>query len=235
MPKSKNKLQRAVATKPSKKRLRIPSSDDEYVPDRQVNVDSRGAAGSSKPSASHNLMGRKVKKEEKGEKEKFRHESDLRKLKQKFIKTSADKKKLLEKLTSKRAQLISEREKVTASEVKVTKLRKDLVKLRKSNEKLTKEKEDAVKEVKDEASKLRKKLESIKQKHANLELENAKLESKLSSLSLSVGQNEDGAGPSKGSSGSGLFQDMMDNFKELAETQLQCAVCFEMKFCCPGK
>ena len=26
----------------------------------------------------------------------------------------------------------------------------------------------------------------------------------------------------------GLFQDMMDNFRELAETQLQCAVCSEV-------
>ena len=66
----KNKLQRAVATKPSKKRLRIPSSDDKYVLDRQVNVDGRGDAGSSlgssKSSASHSLIGKKVKKDEKG-------------------------------------------------------------------------------------------------------------------------------------------------------------------------
>merc|ERR1712183_74687 len=51
-------------------------------------------------------------------------------------------------------------------------------------------------------------------------------ESKISSLSL-CGDQE--AGPSRGAaSGTGLFQDMMDNFRELAETQLQCAVCSEL-------
>merc|ERR1712183_1185440 len=51
-------------------------------------------------------------------------------------------------------------------------------------------------------------------------------ESKISSLSL-CGDSE--AGPSRGAAGgTGLFQDMMDNFRELAETQLQCAVCSEL-------
>ena len=55
-----------------------------------------------------------------------------------------------------------------------------------------------------------------------------KLESKVSSLSISA---EPEAGPSSaGASGGGpgLFQDMLDNFRELAETQLQCAVCSEL-------
>ena len=106
--------------------------------------------------------------------------------------------------------LKTETEKVNASEVKVAKLKKDLAKLKKSNEKVLKEKVEAAKEALDENNKLRKKIEAQKQKAANLELEKAKLESK-----------------SESSSG-GLFQDMMDNFRELAETQLECAVCSEL-------
>merc|ERR1719348_2178680 len=63
------------------------------------------------------------------------------------------------------------------------------------------------------------------QKTANLELEKTKLESKLSSLNIA---DDSEAGPSKASGSGGLFQDMMDNFRELAETQLQCAVCSEV-------
>merc|ERR1712025_1530588 len=100
----------------------------------------------------------------------------------------------------------------------------DCSKLKKSNDKLVKEKEDVLKESKEDNAKWRKKVDSLKQKTAGLELERAKLESKLSSLN--IGDPE--AGPSRGSAGPGLFQDMMDNFRELAETQLQCAVCSEL-------
>ena len=66
---------------------------------------------------------------------------------------------------------------------------------------------------------MKKKIESLKQKSSNLELEMSRLES----FELQAGSSSSGA-----QGGSGLFQDMMDNFRELAETQLQCAVCSEV-------
>ena len=152
----------------------------------------------------------------------------MRKIKQKLFRNNLEKKKLEEKLTAKRNLLKTETEKVHASEVKVAKLKKDLAKLKKSNEKVLKEKVEAAKEALEENNKLRKKIEAQKLKAANLELEKAKLESKLSSLNIC---DDPEAGPSSASgssSGGGLFQDMMDNFRELAETQLQCAVCSEL-------
>ena len=102
--------------------------------------------------------------------------------------------------------------------------------MKKANEKLGREKEEAVREAKEESGKWRKKCENLKVKMSNIELEKVKLESKVSSLSISA---EPVAGPSSssgasGAGGPGLFQDMLDNFRELAETQLQCAVCSEL-------
>merc|ERR550519_54109 len=151
---------------------------------------------------------------------------EIRKIRQKLRRAEAEKKKFEDKLTNKRNQLTLEREKVATSERKIEKLKKDSSKLKKANEKLNKEKEDVVKESKEDSVKWRKKVDTLKQRAAGLELERAKLESKISSLSLG-GDPE--AGPSRGAAGGpGLFQDMMDNFKELAETQLQCAVCSEL-------
>jgi len=216
----------ASAAKPSKKRLRIQSSEEEEAGD----LTEAGAAASllqtPRPGSS---CGRKVKKEEKekGEREKSKQDVEVRKIKQKLFRNNLEKKKLEEKLTAKRNQLKAETEKVNTSEVKVSKLKKDIAKLKKANEKVLKEKEEAVKEAREENSKLRKKIDAQKQKAANLELEKAKLESKLSSLNIC---DDPVAGPSQasGSGSGGLFQDMMDNFRELAETQLQCAVCSEL-------
>merc|ERR1719320_1356347 len=155
--------------------------------------------------------------------EKSKTEMEIRKMKQKLRRTEAEKKKFEDKLSSKRTQLGQEREKVSVAERKIEKLKKDCSKLKKTNEKLVKEKEDVLKESKEDNVKWRKKVDSLKQKTAGLELERAKLESKLSSLNL-----DPEAGPSRGTTGPGLFQDMMDNFRELAETQLQCAVCSEL-------
>jgi len=101
------------------------------------------------------------------------------------------------------------------------------VKLKKTNEKLVREKEEEARSAREETTKWRKKCEGLKVKMSSVELEKVKLESKVSSLSLS---SEPTAGPSSGASagGPGLFQDMMDNFRELAESQLQCAVCSEL-------
>ena len=201
-----------TAVKPAKKRLRIQTSEEEdearapNIPDSLAMSPGAKASfcSSSRPRSS---FGRKTKKEEKGEKSKV---IEVRKIKQKLFRNNLEKKKLEEKLIAKRNALKTETEKVNASEVKVAKLKKDLAKLKKSNEKVLKEKVEAAKEALDENNKLRKKIEAQKQRAANLELEKAKLESK-----------------SESSSG-GLFQDMMDNFRELAETQLECAVCSEL-------
>ena len=240
MPKSKKKTRKdpssgstaqvlQAAVKPSKKRLRIQSSEEDDTPSSHLPdspAKSPGAAASLLPSSRPgSSFGRKGKKDEKGEKSK--QDIEVRKIKQKLFRNNLEKKKLEEKLTAKRNQLKTETEKVNASEVKVAKLKKDLAKLKKSNEKVMKEKVEAAKEALEENNKLRKKIEAQKQKAANLELEKAKLESKLSSLNIC---DDPEAGPSSasGSSSGGLFQDMMDNFRELAETQLQCAVCSEL-------
>jgi len=227
MPKTKKAAKdphRSSTSKPSKKRLRVQTSADEYLPDSDEELEV-GASASSKPGRSDGATAKprgRPKMSEMGEKSKS--EIEIRKMKQKLRRTEAEKKKFEDKLSSKRTQLGQEREKVSVAERKIEKLKKDCSKLKKNNEKLVKEKEDVLKESKEDNAKWRKKVDSLKQKTAGLELERAKLESKLSSLNL--GDPE--AGPSRGSAGPGLFQDMMDNFRELAETQLQCAVCSEL-------
>jgi len=224
MPKTKKTAKdahRSSTSKPSKKRLRVQTSADEYLPDSDEELEV-GASASSKPGRSDGAKPRgRPKVNEMGEKSKT--EMEIRKMKQKLRRTEAEKKKFEDKLSSKRTQLGQEREKVSVAERKIEKLKKDCSKLKKTNEKLVKEKEDVLKESKEDNVKWRKKVDSLKQKTAGLELERAKLESKLSSLNL-----DPEAGPSRGTAGPGLFQDMMDNFRELAETQLQCAVCSEL-------
>jgi len=224
MPKTKKTAKdahRSSTSKPSKKRLRVQTSADEYLPDSDEELEV-GASASSKPGRSDGAKPRgRPKVNEMGEKSKT--EMEIRKMKQKLRRTEAEKKKFEDKLSSKRTQLGQEREKVSVAERKIEKLKKDCSKLKKTNEKLVKEKEDVLKESKEDNVKWRKKVDSLKQKTAGLELERAKLESKLSSLNL-----DPEAGPSRSTAGPGLFQDMMDNFRELAETQLQCAVCSEL-------
>jgi len=226
MPKTKKTVKeshRISTSKPSKKRLRVQTSGDEFVPDSD---DESDVAPVARPGRSDGARARAHRTHpEIGEKTKS--ETEVRKIRQKLRRAEAEKKKFEDKLLSKRNLLGQEREKVATSERKIEKLKKDCSKLKKSNEKLLKEKEDVLKESKEDNAKWRKKVDNLKQKTAGLELERAKLESKLSSLSLSGGDPE--AGPSRGAAGgTGLFQDMMDNFRELAETQLQCAVCSEL-------
>jgi len=226
MPKSKKNSKdshRTSTSKPSKKRLRVQTSADEHVPENDSDDEGPSLGAVSRPGRSDGrVRGHKVA--EAGEKSK--NEVEVRKIKVKLRRTEAEKKKFEDKLLSKRNQLTLEREKVLTSERKIEKLKKDSSKLKKTNEKLVKEKEEVLKESKEDNAKWRKKVDTLKQRTAGLELERAKLESKLSSLSL-CGDPE--AGPSRGAAGgTGLFQDMMDNFRELAETQLQCAVCSEL-------
>ena len=153
-------------------------------------------------------------------------ESELRKARQKAKKLEQEKKKIEEKLNSKRAQLMHEKDLNERKDKDLDKLRKEKIKLKKTNEKLQTEVNKLNKEAKDESSRWRKKVESLKKKLSNSELEKVKAESKLSSL----GADGPEAGPSgsEGCSSKGLFQDMLDNFKEFAESQLQCAVCNEI-------
>jgi len=223
MPKTKKTVKdshRNSTSKPSKKRLRVQTSGDDYLPD----TDEETEIVAPKPGRSDGARARAHRTVEAGEKSKT--EVEVRKIRQKLRRAEAEKKKFEDKLLSKRNLLGQEREKVSAAERKIEKLKKDCSKLKKTNDKLVKEKEDVLKESKEDNAKWRKKVDTLKQRTAGLELERAKLESKLSSLSLG-GDPE--AGPSRGAAGgTGLFQDMMDNFRELAETQLQCAVCSEL-------
>ena len=215
MPKSKKKDPQRAVVKPTKKRLRLQSSSDEdYEPPsvsplQQSSSSKQGASSrgplAPRPSGSQNVKKVKKDREERGEKEKKEKARaaaaatvDIQKWKQKFVKAESERKKLTEKLASKRLALSAERDKVTNTEKRVAKLRKDLIKSRKATDKANKEKDEAVKEVKDEATKMKKKIESLKQKSSNLELEKAKLESKLSSLDIC---SEPKAGSSSGAQG----------------------------------
>jgi len=225
MPKTKKTVKeshRSSTSKPSKKRLRVQTSADEWCPDSD---DENDAGSLTRPGRSDGARSKVARGTEVGEKSKS--DVEVKKIRQKLRRIEAEKKKFEEKLISKRNQLGHEREKVATAERKIEKLKKDCSKLKKANEKLVKEKEDIVKESKDDSLKWRKKVDHLKLKTQNLELERAKLESKLSSLSL-VGDPEAGSSRGVAGAGPGLFQDMMDNFRELAESQLQCAVCSEL-------
>jgi len=229
MPKTKkssrdsgSSLRLGSISKPSKKRLRLRSSDDdedyqEEQDDSMIGAMSRRGsckgAGSSKGG---------------GEREKSKSSScdEIKRIKQQLKRAEAEKQRAEAKLVAKRAAIKAEKEKSGAADKKIEKLKKEGAKLKKTNERLGKEKEEATKEARDETVRWRKKCEGLKLKMSNIELEKVKLESKISSLSIS---SEPVAGPSGMSSGGpGLFQDMLDNFRELAETQLQCAVCSEL-------
>ena len=203
MPKTKKtskESQRASASKPSKKRLRVQTSADEYLPENDS--DNEGGQGAAaRPGRSD---GGRVRRGQVEGGEKTKNEVEMRKIRQKLRRSEAEKKKFEDKLLSKRNLLTLEREKVATSERKIEKLKKDSSKLKKTNEKLVKEKDEVLKESKEDNVKWRKKVDSLKQRTASLELERAKLESKISSLSL-CGDPE--AGPSRGAAGgTGLFQ-----------------------------
>ena len=182
----------------SKKRQRVQTSADEYLPDSdedfEVGVSGRSEGAKPKGRPKVNELG-----------EKSISKMEIRKIKQKLRHTEAEKKKFEDKLSSRRTQLVQEREKVSVAERIIEKLKKDCSKFKETNKKLVKEKEDVLKESKEDNVKWRKEVDSLKQQTAGLELERAKLESKSSSLNL-----DPEAGPSRGSAGPGpgpgLFQ-----------------------------
>jgi len=228
MPKSKKNVKeshRNSNVKPVKKRPRVHTSADEYLPaDSDEDTETMARPGRSDGSKPKNLKHLHAS----GEKSKSEVEKKLKqRVRRSEAERKAEKKKLEEKLSSKRNQLAQEKEKVSLAEKHLEKLKKDIRKLKKTNEKLVKEKEDELKEKEDEhkeeRSKDRKQIKSLKLKNDSLKQEKEKLESKISSISIC---GDPVPGPSSG--GDGLFQEMLDNFRELAETQLQCAVCSEV-------
>jgi len=150
-------------------------------------------------------------------------------LKKKIKKSEGERKKLDTKLVAKKEQLKESLEKYNIQSRAFDRVKKEKTRLKKSNEKLEKEKQ----ELETASKKTKKKMDGYRTKMNELEMERAKLESRVANLLLE-GSSSSGASTSKQSEaaqgaagGSGLFQDMMDNFRELAETNLQCAVCSE--------
>merc|ERR1712179_873126 len=94
MPKTKKAAKdahRSSTSKPSKKRLRVQTSADEYLPDSDEELEV-GASASSKPGRSDGAKPRgRPKMSEMGEKSKS--EIEIRKMKQKLRRTEAKKKK----------------------------------------------------------------------------------------------------------------------------------------------
>jgi len=146
--------------------------------------------------------------------------SDLR---YKLKKSEAERKRTEEKLGEKKNQLRESKESLATKTKALDRIKKEKVKVKRTNEKLEKEKENL------EASgkKMKKKMEGFRAKINEYEVERAKLESRLAGIQLkqSTSQSQEGA---VGGAEGGLFRDMMDNFRELAETQLQCGICTEL-------
>jgi len=146
--------------------------------------------------------------------------SDLR---YKLKKSEAERKRTEEKLGEKKNQLRESKESLATKTKALDRIKKEKVKVKRTNEKLEKEKENL------EASgkKMKKKMEGFRAKINEYEVEKAKLESRLAGIQLkqSTSQSQEGA---VGGADGGLFRDMMDNFRELAETQLQCGICTEL-------
>lgn len=241
-----------TTAKNSRKRQRI-TSDEEAPPQLEIIAEAGTSAGraeeggesskgrSSRPRGEddhqHGVKPKSRGRESKPKREAQAHEvechrSELRKCLQKLRKMEVDKRKIEEKLSSKRKLLATEQELNSRVKRDLEKSGRDLEKakreknrLKTANEKLTKESADQNLAATTEANRYKQKVDGLKKKMSKMELEKVKLESKMSSLK--VGGLDSGAGPSSGESG-GLFQDMMDNFRELAESQLQCAVCNEL-------
>jgi len=140
-------------------------------------------------------------------------------LKKKLKKSENDRKKVEARLSSKKDALNELRENVQKHSKNLERAKKEKLKLKRANEKLEKDKQ----ELETLGKRNKKKMDHYRTKLNEAEVVKVKLESKLSSLQIGEGSQQAGA-----SGGGELFQDMMDNFRELAETQLQCAVCNEL-------
>ena len=124
-------------------------------------------------------------------------QKETEKWKLNFEKSEVERKKLTEELSA-------ERDKVRNAEKRVEELERDL-----------KEKDEISKEAKVEAAKMNKMIESLNLKNSNLELEKEKFLLNSKAVASSDAQE-----------GPGLSQSIKDILRELAETELQCAVCY---------
>jgi len=245
------------SSRPKKKRLKVESSGEEsgFLIDTEEEEEGQGAGmqgqrrqekrqGESKRVRGAEARGRSKERQpqassstsSRGERSKESNSSTILRLRAKVRRYEAEKRRLEEKLSGKRTQLSGEREKLAIQERRTEKLRKEAGKLKVKAERLEREKEGVAAQGREEAARLRKKADGVKAKFKELELESVKLKSELEAKSAIISQqkeavNEGASGSWLGGAGGppgGLFQDMMDNFRELAETQLQCAVCSEL-------
>lgn len=241
-----------ATAKNSRKRQRITSDEDapsqlEMIAEAGTSAGRAEEGGESSKARSsrprgeddhhHGIKPKSRGRESKPKKESQSHEvdpsrSELRRCHQRLRKMEVDKRKIEQKLSEKRKLLATEQELNSRVKRDLEKSGRDLEKakreknrLKTANEKLVKQSADQNLAANTEATRWKQKVDGLKKKMSKIELEKVKLESKMSSLK--VGGLDPGAGPSTGESG-GLFQDMMDNFRELAESQLQCAVCNEL-------
>lgn len=141
-----------------------------------------------------------------GEKSKAHHDDKEDRYKKRVRELELQKTTLEEKLEAKRRQ---------ASEIrtKMSSLKVELKDAREESNRLRKEKLKACRESRrheEERTETKVKIEGLKKKIERLELDRAKAES------ISTPNNE------------GFFQDILANFKDLVENQLQCSVCSEM-------
>jgi len=202
----------------SRKRARIVSSDDETV------------ILDSKPSGSNTETTSDTKR--KSSTKKGSSECDARtlsELRQSNKKGEMERKKLVARLNAKKEQLKETQAKLADQTRALDKAKKDKQKQKRNMEQLEKDKQ----EIETSSKRFKKKMENYRSQFREAEDEKSKLESRLASLQL----NQDGGSSASGSSGrstgasggeSNLFQDILDNFRELAENQLMCVVCSEV-------
>ena len=164
---------------------------------------------------------------------------DAEELKKKFDKVEEEKKELAEKLHLMGLALSVERNKVRNATEKIANLERKINTSRKGTEKAIKEKDEAVKDVKDEARKIHKNVESINSKNSTLELNKEELlfillsaeRAKVSDTAEKVAKLERDLTTSRKAREKALElekEELLDNFWELAEIELQCAVCTEV-------
>jgi len=203
----------------SRKRARIVSSDDDTVlveckatSSKDTGADTRRKINSKKSSS----------------------ESDnrtLAELRQLIKKGELERKKLSARLSAKKDQLKESQSKLATQTRALDKAKKTNQRLRKIEEKLENDKQ----EIEAGSKRFKKKMENYRTKLHETEAEKTKLENRLASLQIT---KSNGCGSSSkspttepmpvGSGESNFFQDMMDNFRELAENQLMCVVCSEV-------
>jgi len=217
----------------SRKRARIVSSDDETVildskpsgsNTETISYTKRKSSTKKGSSESDARTPSELRQSNKGEMERT-----LSELRQSNKKGEMERKKLVARLNAKKEQLKETQTKLADQTRALDKAKKDKQRQKRNMEQLEKDKQ----EIETSSKRFKKKMENYRSQFREAEDEKAKLESRLANLQL----NQDGGSSASGSSGrstgasggeSNLFQDILDNFRELAENQLMCVVCSEV-------